>query len=290
MLALLLKPGVETKRRYSASIKALVDLGAVILESGDAESLRLELSALRKIYPELTLVACGGDGTVHLAMNAAYDLNIDFAVIPMGTGNDFARYIGIGNSSLGLLALNEGVRQTMDLGVIKFATGEVQYFAGIASCGFDAEVNERANGYRGPAGTAKYLFAVFRQLGAMQAQRMQLGIDEVELDDHFTLVAIANTSSYGGGMKVCPTANAYDGDFEITIVGKVSRSLLVRVLPRVFWGGHVKHPKVSQAIGKRVSIAGDAPLIYADGERIGRGPATFEILPGAIRVWQATPR
>jgi len=289
MFALLIKPGVHKRSKYATTINNLVAQGAVVLMSTEVTGLKSELIALKAANAEITLIACGGDGTVHLAINACFELEMDLAVIPMGTGNDFARYIGVKNKELGLATIQTGAPKPMDVGVIKLHNGEQHYFAGIASCGFDAEVNGRANRYRGPAGTAKYLVAVFQQLSTLKAQRLNLKIDAVTQAGEYTLVAIANTNSYGGGMKVCPTADAYDGEFEITMVDRVSRSLLVRVLPRVFWGGHVKHPKVSQSVGQFVSITDASPLIYADGERIGRGPASFDILPNAIRVWQAIP-
>jgi diacylglycerol kinase (ATP) len=88
---------------------------------------------------------------------------------------------------------------------------------------------------------------------------------------------------------MCPTANAYDHLFEITYVEKISRRLLVRVLPKVFWGGHTKHSQVTQTTNQRIDVRGEPFPIYADGEKIGLGPAVITLHPGAMRVWQAQP-
>jgi len=103
------------------------------------------------------------------------------------------------------------------------------------------------------------------------------------------LIAVGNTSSYGGGLKMCPTANAYDHKFEITYVEKITRRLLVRVLPKVFWGGHTKHGQVTQTTNQRIDVRGEPFPIYADGEKIGLGPAVITLHPEAMRVWQAQP-
>jgi diacylglycerol kinase (ATP) len=86
---------------------------------------------------------------------------------------------------------------------------------------------------------------------------------------------------------MCPTANAFDQSFEVTYVDHVSRSLLVRVLPKVFWGGHTKHRQVTQSVAQKIQIGGDEFPVYADGEKVGHGPVTITLHPGAMRVWQA---
>jgi diacylglycerol kinase (ATP) len=178
----------------------------------------------------------------------------------------------------------------MDMGTIKLPDGSIVRFAGIASCGFDAQVNERANTYRGPAGTLKYLVALAMELVNLKSWELAVSTDGGAIrTDNFTLIAVGNTSSYGGGLRMCPTANAYDQEFEITYVEEVSRRLLVRVLPKVFWGGHTKHRQVTQSSSKGIEISGDSFPVYADGEKIGYGPVVITLHPGAMRVWQAQP-
>ena len=89
-LALLVKPTVWESRRAKAVLEVLQTSGAVVLQGSNRAELSVELAALHSNYPEMTLVACGGDGTVHLALNSMPD-NVSLAVIPMGTGNDFSR-------------------------------------------------------------------------------------------------------------------------------------------------------------------------------------------------------
>ena len=288
MIALLVKPGLRSTKKFNKVLDEIVDLNPIIINGSDATSIKNEIAELLKFHKDLTVVACGGDGTIHLALNALPSLDIPLAVIPMGTGNDFARYLGIRNSKLAIATLRSNSPVHMDMGTIELSDDSIVRFAGIASCGFDAQVNERANTYRGPAGTLKYLAALAVEMVNLNARELVISEDEVSTKSgNFTLVAVGNTSSYGGGLRMCPTANAYDQLFEVTYVDKVTRRLLVRVLPKVFWGGHTKHRQVTQSTAKHVHITGESFPVYADGEKVGHGPVAITLHPGAMRVWQA---
>jgi diacylglycerol kinase (ATP) len=128
------------------------------------------------------------------------------------------------------------------------------------------------------------------ELVNLNSRELDVSIDgNAQQTSTYTLIAVGNTSSYGGGLRMCPTANAYDQKFETTFVEQVSRRLLVRVLPKVFWGGHTKHIQVTQTSLQKIHIGGEQFPVYADGERIGHGPVVITMHPGAMRVWQAQP-
>lgn len=290
MYALLIKPAVKKSRRGRRIIAELKSLGAIELEGTSSTQLRTEMENLQNSHPFLVVVACGGDGTVHLALNSLPNMEIPIAVIPLGTGNDFARYIGIKNPIEGIETLRSGAARTLDFGVVTLANNETRKYVGVASCGFDAQVNERANTYRGPAGTLKYLLALLVELSKLSARELDITLSgDTKSKQTLTLVAIGNTSSYGGGMKMCPSADANDGLLEVTFVAKVSRRILLRVLPKVFWGTHVKHPLVTQASCEGIDVGGDSFPVYADGERVGQGPVSIRVVAGGLRVWQALP-
>ena len=288
MLALLVKPTVWKSRKGKRIVSDLISHGALVLQGTNALDLRTELQQLHHEHLDLVVVACGGDGTVHLALNSLPNHDISLAVIPLGTGNDFARYLKIKNPESGLEILHSGSWRQIDFGLIETPDGNEHKFLGVASCGFDAQVNERANTYRGPSGTLKYLVALFVELSKMSVCAFDVAPkSSAKFSEKLTLVAVGNTSSYGGGMKICPTANASDGQFEITYVAQVTRRLLVRVLPKVFWGGHVKHRKVRQDSDSGIALGGESFPVYADGERVGVGPIKVMLIPGGVRVWQA---
>ncbi len=289
--AILVKPAAWKKARYRKLLDQFVTDGAHLIAARNSADMRDEILSLMQDSPEpVTVVACGGDGTVHFAINACVGLPVNFSVVPMGTGNDFARYLGLKSPADGIAALASGNTQRIDVGVIELSDGQRRHFAGVASCGFDAQVNERANGYRGPQGTAKYVAAIFGELRRLRALPLKIHLDDSVVEQLVTLLAVANTSSYGGGMKICPTAIAHDGEFEVTCVDEVTRRELVKVLPRVFTGSHVTHPLVTQFRGRNIRVAGAPFPVYADGERVGMGPVTISILPGALNTCIVSPR
>ena len=288
MIALLVKPKLVASKKLDSVLTELADLDPIQLTGDNADAIKSEIASLWERDHNLIVVACGGDGTFHLALNSLPDLQIPIAVLPMGTGNDLARYLGVKKLKLGIAALRNGAPVKMDMGTIGLTDGSSRRFAGIASCGFDAQVNERANTYRGPAGTIKYLVALAVELVKLKSREFVVSTDGGgKITGRFTLIAVGNTSSYGGGLKMCPTANAFDQSFEVTYVDHVTRRLLVRVLPKVFWGGHTKHRQVTQNAVQKIQIGGDEFPVYADGEKVGHGPVVITLHPGAMRVWQA---
>ena len=284
MFALLVKPAVFKSKRFAPLIHQWLDEGAVLLAGSNSADLRSEVTSLLSVSDSpVIVVACGGDGTVHLLANAVVGLDVRFAVVPLGTGNDFARYIGVTKAKQAISVAHSGVLRRLDVGEIRLQ-GESRYFIGIASCGFDAQVNERANTYRGPQGTVKYVVALLAELRALTSLRLQVSTDGKTEEHDVTLLAVGNTSSYGGGMLVCPSADAQDAEFEVMRVAQVNRRTLLRVFPRVFRGTHVTHPAVTMSRASLVELSGEDFPIYADGERVGRGPATISILPAHLAV------
>jgi diacylglycerol kinase (ATP) len=99
-----------------------------------------------------------------------------------------------------------------------------------------------------------------------------------------TLVAVGNTDSYGGALRMCPAADPTDGVLDVTFVGPVSRTELIRVKPRLYSGTHVDHPRVSTYRAAEVRIEAAGVTAYADGERLGPLPLTMTCVPGALSV------
>lgn len=284
MYALLIKPAAMKSKSNRDFIFQLKANGAAVLTQHEPKKIRTELEKFISQNESITVLACGGDGTVNLAINSLIDLPVNFGVVPMGTGNDFARHIGIKNLQQAQTLIEEHQIVNVDLGKITFADSSFKYFVAVASCGFDAEVNERANKLSGPNGPVKYLAAVLGELKDLSSRQLKLTFNGSCHENNLTLVAVGNTSSYGGGMKITPSADLRDGLFSITIVNQTTRRTLLRVLPKVFSGSHVFHPKVSIEQTNCIEISGDPFPIYADGERMGIGPAKFEIVPARLRL------
>jgi diacylglycerol kinase (ATP) len=229
------------------------------------------------------VVAFGGDGFIHEIIQHIVPRQIPLGVIPCGTGNDLARSIGVYRLSLTQqLDLIVGKDpQCIDLGQVAGT-----WFAAILSSGFDALVNERANGMRWPKGRMRYNIAMIEKIIQLRAHFYRIRLDKEFIDVRATLVTVANGASYGGGMNVCPDAVLDDGLFDVMVLGEVSRTELLKVFPKVYSGRHVGHPAVSFYRCREIEIIGPGSS-FADGEPISSLPLSATCISNAMKVWAA---
>ena len=235
------------------------------------------------------VVAVGGDGTVHAAVQAVAGTSAALAVVPAGTGNDLVRALGIpaGAAAAACAAAEDlaaGEHRTIDAG----RTGD-RWWATVLCCGFDSAVSDRANRLRWPKGRRRYDVAVLAELARLRPVELTMVLDGEEQTLPVTMVAVGNTPWYGGGMKVCPAADPGDGLFDVTVVGATSRLELIRTKPRLTAGTHVEHPMVSVHRAARVELSSPGVTTYADGEPVAPLPAVTECVPGALTVVGSRP-
>jgi diacylglycerol kinase (ATP) len=173
----------------------------------------------------------------------------------------------------------------IDAARVRWEAGE-RSFVNVAGTGFDSDVNETANRMRTRVqGTAKYVGAVFKTLPRFRPGRFEVIVDGERHMLPGMMVAVGNGISYGGGMKVTPNASFTDGLLDLTVIGAMPKAQFVWNFPTVFRGTHVKHHKVTTLRGARIEISADRDFqVYADGEHVGPLPATFEVIPDALRV------
>lgn len=247
--------------------------------------------ALRRARAAVTdgtgaLVAVGGDGMTSLALQAVAGTDTPLGVVGVGTGNDFARAAGLpvrdpAESARRIAdALKDGTAPAVDLG----RAGDT-WFGTVLAAGFDSRVNDRGNRMRWPTGRLRYDLAMLAELAAFRTTPFRVRLDDgdEQLIDA-TLIAVGNTGSYGGGMRICADARFDDGLFDVTIVGRCSRTTLLRVFPRVYRGTHLSHPAVTVHRVRGITLAAEGVTGYADGERVGPLPLTVRTVPGAVRL------
>jgi diacylglycerol kinase (ATP) len=228
------------------------------------------------------VVAAGGDGTLNEALNGIFGSPASLGILPLGTGNDFARHVGIpADLDQAVEVLTSGTHRRVDVGECNG-----RYFLNIAGCGFDAVVAERVNaGYRMLHGTPAYLAAVAQSLASYRPAHMVIQADQERLESDVMLCSIANTQSYGGGMRIAPGASIEDGLLDVCVVRQVGRLEFLRAFPRVFRGTHVGHPKFAHFTAHSVTIQSDVPLpVLIDGEVVGTTPVVARIHPAAIEM------
>lgn len=231
------------------------------------------------------LVALGGDGTVHLAVQAVAGGQTPLGIVPSGTGNDFATCLGIpADIDAAVDVVLAGQVRWVDAVRSADDQGDTVWWACVLGAGFDSAVNERANRMRWPRGPRRYDVAIFAELVRLRARRFVLQVDGRREEVLANFIAVGNAASYGGGMRITPAADLSDGQLDVTIVGPVSRLDMVRFKPRVYAGVHLQHPSVSTRRGRLVRLESAGAVAYADGERLAALPVSCECVPGALRM------
>jgi diacylglycerol kinase (ATP) len=229
------------------------------------------------------VIAVGGDGLMHIALQLIVPSQIPFTIIPAGTGNDFVRTLG-----WDLEAIDKQLHQVIttapsaiDLGLV-----DGEWFGAILSTGFDSVVNEKANTMSWPKGPMKYNAAIAIELPRFKPRHYEITLDDRTISTEAMLIAVANGRSYGAGMLVCPNANISDGLFDVMVLHPISKFEFMKVFPQVFAGTHISHPAVEIVRSKNVRIESKA-VAYSDGERIGQLPIAAECIHDAAMTWVA---
>ncbi|WP_205516187.1 diacylglycerol kinase family protein [Paenibacillus sp. SYP-B3998] len=269
-------------------------LAVITQKSGEAS--QLAESFVREHGVERVIVI-GGDGTIHEVAGGLWRAcsisgsACKLAVIPAGTGNDFAKAYGIPtDANLALdLALSEGNFAQIDL----LRTPDGMIAVNSIGAGFDGLVAKLTNeaSYKKllnklGLGKLAYLITIVRVFVTYKPSKAWLEVDGIvhELPNMW-LAATANIPFYGGSMQICPSASPYDGLADVVVIQSRGRFRLLPILFTVYQGKHTEHSAVSFFRGKKLSLHTEHPLmIQADGEFANSTPLHIEILPSAITV------
>ena len=224
----------------------------------------------------------GGDGTIHLGAQVLAKSGMPFGVIPAGTGNDFARGIGVPLKDPAAAAdlIVAGKTRTIDLAVAKD-----EYITTVVAGGFDSLVNRRANAMSWPKGNSRYTVATLAELRTFKPLEYVVTIDGEVIETKAMLVAVGTGPTYGGGLQICAGAEIDDGLLDVTIIQPVSRLTLLQMFPKLSKGTHVGHPMLRTFRGRSVRLESPGITAYGDGEVLGPLPVDITIAPGALTVF-----
>jgi diacylglycerol kinase (ATP) len=248
----------------------------------------------------------GGDGTIHRHLGQLVKINLPVLIVPAGSGNDFARSLGLRRvrDSLaawqGFCAERNNVR-AIDLGVIAppavageaLTPRECRYFCCVSSVGLDTEVARRANRLpRWLRAHGGYVLSLAPTVFSFAPLPMKILDDDesaagwvTRSNRPTTLAAFANTPTYGGGMKIAPRAKMDDGLLDVCVVGSISPFKLARLFPTVYGGRHLSIREVDYFQAVRVRVETEHPVdVYADGEYVCRTPAELRVERGVLRA------
>ncbi|WP_329480314.1 YegS/Rv2252/BmrU family lipid kinase [Kribbella sp. NBC_01510] len=224
----------------------------------------------------------GGDGTIHLGAQVLAKSGMPFGVIPAGTGNDFARGIGVPLKDPAAAAdlIVAGKTRTIDLAVAKD-----EYITTVVAGGFDSLVNRRANAMSWPKGNSRYTVATLAELRTFKPLEYVVTVDGEVIETKAMLVAVGTGPTYGGGLQICAGAEIDDGLLDVTIIQPVSRLTLLQMFPKLSKGTHVGHPMLRTFRGRSVRLESPGITAYGDGEVLGPLPIDITIAPGALTVF-----
>lgn len=242
------------------------------------------------------LAVMGGDGMMHLGLNACADQAVAhptlLGLVPGGSGNDLCRGVGLDPDDpvAAAAVVADGSRRDLDL--IRVAG---RYVGAVLATGFDALVNRRANRMPFPRGAGRYPLAAIAELRDFAPLRYRLVLDGAERELEAMLVAVGNTTTYGGGMRICPAADAGDGWLDVTVIHPVHRLTLLRLLPQMTSGRFARHPCVEQLRARVVRVDGETAggrrlVTFGDGEQVGDVPVDAVVAPEVLPLVVSTAR
>lgn len=240
-----------------------------------------------------TLVAVGGDGTLNETASAllANGAKLRFGILPFGTGNDFARALGLPTEPEAALArILEGRSRPLDAGRVN-----ARYFLNVAGIGFDVEVLRVTDQYKSRFnGMLPYVLGILSALSRLDCPRLHISAAELEapIEEEGAILLAGNGQYFGGGMYALPQADPFDGRFHVRMVRKVSLWQFLRlIVPFVKGRLPDSHPLIHAFTTRALHVAcpdgkgGDRGLsIELDGEIVAQTPAHIELLPGAVEL------
>ena len=299
--------GPRALLKHLAQFQKIAESGKTelkVLHSPDREAVA---KALASFHPDCVLVF-GGDGTLHRHLSSLAGSQIPVLLVPVGSGNDFARAHGIRDiddaAQLWQDFLTDKIKPSLsDLGVIAAHTEngsplQATYFSCCANIGLDSDAAQRTNSLPNwLKANAGYFVAALASLVRYQPQLISVTANANQQAAHELawFASISNTPTYGGGLKIAPQASITNGQLDITFLPRAgfSRLRLLRHIPKIFNGSHVKLPGIKIFAAAQVSVKTQLPLpIYADAEPLGFTPCTISAAPHAISMlrFQSSPQ
>ena len=241
------------------------------------------------------LVAVGGDGTVHEVANGLLRSSRrplpELGILARGTGDDFVRALGIPTADIdALTVLRDGRPRDLDVGCVTYRTpggDEAQsYFVSMAGVGMSGAVAQRLNTTsKRLGGRIAGLVATLAVFSRWKNVELRVAVGGEHREGRMEDVLVGNTEFHNGGMRLCPGARPDDGLFDVLLIGDVTKRDLVRVMPKLYKGTHLPHPKAEHLRGGSVSVESPTThTIELDGEQPGTTPVHFAIVPGELRV------
>ncbi len=282
------------KKNYNAIYNRLKE-AFPHLESRTSEhsSHLFEIGRNAKTQGYQRIISIGGDGTPFELINGLYadgkpQQDIQWGMIPAGTGNSFLRDFGDMTQQRWVDAVINGNTRPVDLVEFQYVKDGKQikkYFINILGIGLIADILKLTNERLKFLGTFGYSMAVLIRLFKGMNNQMTLLVDGKTHDIKNSALVISNSKYTGGEMKIAPMADTGDGKVDMVVFNEVNRREIIDIFQKVFKGTHVHHPKVKVFKGAEIEIQAVPPqLLMADGELLGQTPMKLKVMPNECSV------
>lgn len=299
-VGLLVNPtaGRERAARYHQGLAGVLRrTGHQIIDLTGPDAASAHANARNKLDELDAVIVMGGDGSVQLGLNVVAETDTPLGIIPVGTGNDNASGLGLPSRPDEALKLILRQMRLAPAGVPTDAirattTAGTRWAMAALNCGFDADVNARANRLSWPKNGLRYVRAMLEQLPSHEPPTYHVTTEDWEWEGTGLLVAASNVGYIGGGMNITPECRIDDGVFDILIVdGGLTRAEFLAVFPRVFRGTHTNHPAVRIVQAREFRLTTDRQqAVFADGEPLGYAPVEAAMVQGAVRLYRPEGR
>ena len=266
---------------------------------GDGIALALRGAAQERKF----IIACGGDGTINEVANGILQSgkDIEFGILPSGTGGDFRRTIGIPNDTREAgVALRNGVTKLIDVGKVTFLNHENEqvsrYFLNVSSFGLSASIIERVKASKKLnwmpndilRGKTNFALSTLQEVLGLNFDTVRVKFDDKEEKPLNTInFCVCNSRYFGGGMKIAPDALINDGFFDVVNIGDIKTAKILLNAYKLYGGSHLDLKEVKATLARKVEVStinNEEIHIEIDGELPGKLPAVFEIVPNALKV------
>jgi len=284
--------------QQASDLRAMVDeMGGADWQGTEYPAHATEIAAQAALQGYQTIVALGGDGTVHEIVNGLMKIEAAhrprLGIVPIGSGNDFAGGAGItmNNPQEAMRRVFTGTPKPVDVARIQDGTGRTEYFDNTLGIGFDAAINIRSRSIQSLQGFMMYLTATLLTIARdFAAPHMKVTYDGGTLDEPLMMITVGNGPREGGGFLTTPESKMDDGLLDFVYIRPVSKVRMLQLVPKVMNGTHVKEKEVKIAQTTKLVVDADRALpIHADGELFAPYEADVRhveitLVPGAIQV------
>lgn len=286
------KKSAHSRNKFLEELKnSRIEFDLLEPENGEEST---ELLAEKELSNYDAIACAGGDGTLFRMLNG-YMKNssaqkIPIAVIPTGTGNAFARDIGLNSGDIpkSVALIKSSQKKKIDIG--KFKTqGKEYYFANVIGLGFVTDVARTAHKFK-IIGSAAYTLGVLYHTIFLKSFPVKLILDDSVIEKDAVFIEISNTRYTGKDFLMAPAAQIDEGLFDITIMTKCTRTKLLSGLPKIFKGKHIEMKEVETYRASKIKIeTGTSKILTPDGEILGGTPLEIECLPNILEVFADEP-